>query len=60
MVIDLDEIHRYADQFLVECGDCGGFHLSFYYGDCRDDGARFADHEEFVRRVVAGIPTKEP
>jgi hypothetical protein len=25
----------------VECGSCGGFHRSDYWGDCRNDAERF-------------------
>ena len=27
----------------VECGSCGEWHRSDFYGDCREDSERFAD-----------------
>jgi hypothetical protein len=43
---DNSEIHH-----LYECEICGGLHRWEFSGDCRDDANRFADEEDFARRI---------
>ena len=35
--------HANAAMTFIECGCCGAYHRSTYYGDCRNDLERFAD-----------------
>ena len=30
-----------ANKVFIECGCCGHYHYSNWYGDCRDDSQRF-------------------
>lgn len=38
-------------ELLVECGCCGEFHPDNFTGDCRNDCYRFADEEDYQRRM---------
>lgn len=39
-------------QTFIECGCCGAYHRADFWGDCREDGERFADVPPEARRVI--------
>jgi hypothetical protein len=42
---------------IVECGCCGQFHRTDFFGDCRNDEERFPSEEEAAARL--GVKTLE-
>jgi hypothetical protein len=42
-----------AEEFLDECGSCGGYHFPHFEGDCRDDGERYGPPEDIVELWMA-------
>ena len=41
-------LQEVAEEYLVECGCCGSYHLDWFSGDCRDDSNRFGPPEDLA------------
>lgn len=52
---DLVDLEKESEEGMtfIECGCCGSYHRSTYYGDCRNDAERFDDIPPFATIVDA-------
>lgn len=45
-------LYYVAQDYLEECGCCGGYHPTGYAGDCRDDNKRFSHPDDLAEQWI--------